>query len=135
MKLTDKEFKLIRPLEWSLHSFGGEVYNTTDTPQLFWIDFMRFIFAPYYRKQRAIVRISKFDITQPVLLTADLQLTLPTELETVVYIAKNQKTLAKKFIVNLNAIVILILSILILMSIYMCEYFQIPIIEKNKFIL
>lgn len=92
MRLTLDEFKKIRKLQWNLRSFGNKTYNTTinqTETQLFWLDFMRNVFAPKFKKQFGLTYISDFDQTQPVLLTDDLELKLPTQLETAMYFANN----------------------------------------------
>lgn len=92
MILKEEEFQKIRPLEWTIREYGGELYNTltneTDT-RLFWYDFMRFVFAPKFSRQWGVTRIQSFDQTQPVLIDDNLSLRLPTELETAAYYADN----------------------------------------------
>lgn len=113
MKLTKKEFEQIRPLMWYKQQFGYEVYNTTDTPQMFWFDFMKNVFAKYFKQQKAITQLSNIDVTQPVLMKNDLTLKLPLIMETVVYYAKNQQDLNVKCIINLSQKFILLFSLII----------------------
>jgi len=90
MYLTREEFDKIRPLQWTTRQYQDVLYNTpsteTDTA-LFWYDFMRYVFAPKFKRQWAITNLQRFDQTQPVLLTNDLRLKLPNSLETIVYFA------------------------------------------------
>lgn len=116
MRLTPEEFNRIRPVQWSLKNYGYKVFNTTinqTETKLFWLDFMRLVFAPKFKKQNGITEISIFDLTQPVLITDDLDLLLPTNLETAMYYANNT-TLPMKFMVNISKTFILILSIVMI---------------------
>lgn len=102
MKMTIEDFNKVRPLQWTIREYGSTIYNTpidqTET-RLFWLDFMRNVFAPKFSNQQAVTYIASFDVTQPVLMTDDLTLKLPTQLETVIYYADN-KTLPKIFSIN-----------------------------------
>lgn len=124
MKLTRDQFRMIRPLQWCLRSYGKHIYNTpidqTQT-QLFWLDFMQFIFAPRFKQQQGIQKLANFDQTQPVLLTDDLIITLPTELETVFYYADN-KTLPIIFQVPCPQFVVMLLAFIILLFILFVDY-------------
>lgn len=123
MRLTLEEFKRIRPLRWSLRSFGDKVYNTTinqtDT-QLFWLDFMRLVFAPKFKKQYGVTNIASFDQTQPVLLSDDLELRLPTQLETAMYFANND-SVPMKFAFNISQMTIAIVAVLIIVLLIICN--------------
>jgi hypothetical protein len=92
MLLTEEEFSWIRPLTWKSTVVGGRIYQTTadaiDT-RLFWLDFLRLVFAPKYRRQGGITAITDFDVDRQVLLTDCLELMLPTEVETAMYYANN----------------------------------------------
>lgn len=116
MKLTLEEFNRIRPLQWHLKNYANKVYNTTinqtDT-QLFWLDFMRFVFAPKFKSQYGITEITAFDQTQPVLVTDDLELVLPTDIETAMYYANN-KTRPFKFSLNISKTIAMIVGILLI---------------------
>lgn len=117
MQLTREEFNRIRQLQWKLQYQGNKVYNTTVTvtdAQLFWLDFMRLVFAPKFKKQNGVATINTFDQTQPVLLTDDLQLVLPTNLETAMYFANNT-TLPMKFTVNLSQRTTLVVSVILIL--------------------
>lgn len=117
MKLSEEEFNRIRPLQWSLHSTVDKVYNTTTTPietQLFWFDFLRLIFAPKFKAQSGITKITNFDATQPVLLSDDLELLLPSQMETAMYFADNMKKPPIKFSINITKIIILVVTITII---------------------
>lgn len=104
MRLTSEEFARIRELQWVLREYGGVVYNTPvdrTSTNLFWLDFMRNVFAPKYAAQRGITRISTvYDTNQPVMLTDELDLKLPTMLETAVYFANNQTLPSPVFVMN-----------------------------------
>lgn len=125
MKLTLEEFKLIRPVQWRLMNCGTGMYNTpinqTDT-QLFWLDFMSLIFAPKFKKQNGVPLITSFDITQPVLITDDLELKLPTQVETAVYFANNTYA-PVQFSFNIGQILVAIISILIIIILVISEHF------------
>ncbi|AUQ44018.1 putative Ac68-like protein [Esparto virus] len=124
MKLTLDEFNLIRPLQWTLVNYGNKVYNTTVDQietQLFWLDFIRLIFAPKYKLQVGITSISNFDQTQPVLLTDDLELFLPTQLETAMYFANNQKSPPMRYALNINQLIILIIGIILMIILFISK--------------
>ncbi|AQN78601.1 ACH96202.1 Ac68-like protein [Kallithea virus] len=126
MKLSQTEFKLIRPLEWSLINHGEKVYNTTlDETQtrLFWLDFMRLIFAPRFKKQYGVTRIENFDDTQPVLLTDDLELLLPTQIETVCYFADNMDSPPMRFALPFNSITIIIITFILFACVLFVDVF------------
>ena len=84
--------------------------NQTFT-QLFWLDFMRNVFAEKFKNQTGIQSIANFDITTPVLLSDDLELRLPTLLETVAYYANN-KTPPVTFEIPISQTIVYILSML-----------------------
>lgn len=113
MKLTLDEFNSIRPLQWTLKNIGINTYytliNQTET-QLFWLDFIKNIFASKFQRQQGITNISTFDITQPVLIDDDLNIILPTQLETVCYLANNQKPLPVTFTLPVSQLLILIVA-------------------------
>lgn len=114
MFLTREEFNRIRPLQWSIRNYGEKIYNTIvgrSETQLFWLDFMRLIFAPKYQKQNGIMTIDNFDQTQPVLISDNLELILPNDIDLAIYYADNT-TLPMKFIVNLPQLLIIALAIL-----------------------
>lgn len=114
MFLTRDEFNRIRPLQWTIQNYGNTVYNTingrTET-QLFWLDFMRLVFAPKYTLQNGIITIDNFDQTQPVLLTDDLELILPNDIDLAMYYANNT-TLPMKFIINIPKLIVLVMVLL-----------------------
>lgn len=114
MLLTKYEFDRIRPLEWTVREFnGGSIYYTpatqTDT-QLFWLDFLREIFAKKFASQSAVTSISNFDVTQPVLLKDNLELKLPDVLESCVYYASNKKP-PVTFLVNAPKLMVLAVAV------------------------
>lgn len=121
MYLTLAEFKTIRPLKWSMKEIHGKIYrtitNVTDT-KLFWIDFMRNIFAPNFKRQNGICFISNFDYTQPVFISPDLKLELPDILESVMYFSRN-KTPPIQFKINISQTALLIIAIVLLLGL-MC---------------
>lgn len=136
MKLTSEEFKRIRPLQWSLKSFGKHVYNTTinqTETQLFWLDFMRLIFAPKFKTQFGIPSMENFDITQPVMITDDLELQLPTLVETAMYFANN-KTLPMQFAVDIDQLFSVIGSIFLIIALIIAEHFTSKKIKFEKII-
>lgn len=93
MQLTIEEFNKIRTLNWQIRTYGNKLFNVTDTPELFWFDFIKNVFANYFQNQQSIHQITNFDVSQAVLIDNNLNLQLPTQLKTVVYLAKNQTKL------------------------------------------
>lgn len=130
MKLTLDEFKLIRPLQYRLQDYGNMTYyspiNQTQT-QLFWLDFIRLIFAKKYAQQIGRNEINNFDQTQPVLLTDDLDLKLPSPLATVVYYADN-KIAPKRFILNVNRLILVVSTIILILVVALMK----NIFSKNS---
>lgn len=117
MRLTVSEFNKIRPLHWKVQQIGNDVYytvsNKTET-QLFWMDFMRHVFAPKFKKQNGINTIYNFDQRQAVLITSDLELKLNDPvMEQVAYNAENL-TLPFKFSFPIPQMVVMIVSIIII---------------------
>lgn len=110
---------MIRPLSWSLVNYGTKTYNTVNDAagtRLFWLDFFRNIFAPYFGKQNGITRLRNFDMEQPVLLTNDLKLELPSDILTVLYYAKNPDV-PMKFAVNVRAKIAMLVTIVMMIVI------------------
>jgi len=102
------------------------MYNTPTTlvqTRLFWLDFIRNIFAPLFKSQSAVTSIAKFDLEQPVLLTNDLQLVLPSQLETVVYYATNLTT-PRKFSIDVSYTAVFVFSLLLLISLLVVSIAQ-----------
>lgn len=107
----------IRPLRWVIRAHTEAVgvgaqrkvtlYNTpidaTDT-RLFWIDFVRHIFAKRFSQQRAITKVNEFDLTQRVVLSDSLDLTLPMKIEAIMYYAMNAENVdsVKLFEINVH---------------------------------
>lgn len=94
MKLTRVDLQQIRELRWIIKDAVGDgkpYYTLADetSTRLFWIDFLRYIFAPRFKSQMGITRINTFEITTPVILGLDLHLLLPTMMESVVHFAEN----------------------------------------------
>lgn len=126
MRLALDEFKRIRPLLWSVRQIGDNVYNTVigeTATRLFWLDFVRLVFAPKFRAQRAIARVDNFDVTQPVLLTDDLRLIVPRDIETVAYYADNAglgppKTFVVSRVITANAFLMLGIAALLAIVVY-----------------
>lgn len=119
MQMTKEEFDKIRPLQWNLINYGSKVYNTvTDatSTRLFWLDFFRYIFAPNFAKQQGITRLTNFDLEQPVLITNDLKLEIPSDVATILYFAKND-TLPMKFSVNVTRRFAMIVTIILMVII------------------
>lgn len=133
MFLSIDEFKSIRPFQWRIQNYGKKNYNTLTNEvdlQLWWIDFIRLIFVPNFKKQNAITSIPKFDLKQPVLLTDDLELILPNNIETIMYYAKN-KTLPIKFSLNITQDVIVFIGVGLLIFIIIIELFLSKFIKFN----
>lgn len=133
MLLTIEEFNRIRPLRWSVKSFLNDRFNTTDTPQLFWIDFIRKIFQPYYINQQTITNITNFDLNQIVLIDDNLNLKLPVELETAIYAARNQFLIKPFFSVGINKFIILLVIIVLMVIILIVDYSK--YFQKYKYII
>lgn len=122
MILTEEQLNgQIRPLQWKLKEYNGKLYRTTlsmNDTQLFWIDFIRNIFVPLFSSQKAITRLPAFDTTTPVLLEdVTNNLYLSTQLESVVYYAKNKDSPACIFMPFGNAVsalIALLISIVII---------------------
>lgn len=113
MYLTREEFAKIRPLQWTTRQYLDTLYNTTSTETdtaLFWYDFLRYVLAPKYKRQWAIVSLQRFDQTQPVLLTNDLRLKLPSSLETIVYYADFKDTYPIKWTIPIKQSTIIYIS-------------------------
>lgn len=127
MFLTQFEFNnKIRKFKWHIKEIGNKNYYTlhgeTDT-HLFWYDFMKNIFAEKFKNQQAITNISVFDITQPVFITKDFELLLPSELETINYFSQNNKSSPfDKFILNISHLTIIILILLSFAVIFFRKY-------------
>lgn len=105
MRMTSEEFARIRPLQWALRDYGGGVayHSPVDrtSTRLFWLDFIRYVFAPKYKAQRGVTSIyTAFDTSQPVMLSEGLDLKLPTMMETAVYFADNQTLPSPLFVLN-----------------------------------
>lgn len=118
MRMTVEEFHRIRPLQWTIREFGNAAYNTTvdeTETRLFWLDFIRNVWAPKFAAQRAVTSVSNFDVTQPVLLTNDLNLKLPAVLETVAYHADNSEK-PKTFALPFSQLTVFIVGILAMIS-------------------
>lgn len=117
MKLSEKEFSKIR---------------TTLKPELFWFDFVRHVFLPYYQNQNAVTNITNFDITQPVILDENLNLTLPLNMEVAVYYAKNQKPLPIQLNTKISQFVVLLISIILLLLIIFLDVKRTTFPRLNK---
>lgn len=127
MKLTVEEFHRIRPLEWVIRSYGdnNKSYNSPVDmieTRLFWLDFIRNVFSPKFAAQRGITHIANFDLTQPVLLSDDLELRLPSVLESVVYFANASNNVdSKKFALpfdQLPALIVGVMSLILLLMVH-----------------
>lgn len=117
MILTKDEFSKIRTLQWTKREYGNVMYNTpttTEQIQLFWHDFVYYIFADKFKNQNALNVISSFDNTQPVMLTDDLELKLPEDLETVIYYYYESKTPPYIFNTRISMYSCLVISVLII---------------------
>lgn len=127
MRLTGQEFARIRPLQWVLREYGGVAYNSLadqTSTRLFWLDFMRNVFAPKYAAQRGVTSINEFDTTQPVMLSDDMNLKLPTMLETAMYFANNQTLPAQTFVFErLNRTAVLTLAVVVFVALALLHYY------------
>lgn len=125
MFLTKKQFESIRQINWKLQDIADKTYytavNETDT-YLFWFDFMRLIFAPKFEKQQGINYIANFDTSQPVLLSTDFELKLPTLIESAIYYADNQQVDAP-FSINVSKNIVFIIAQLLLIVCLAINYF------------
>lgn len=139
MLLSKSEFNLIRPLNWYKQQYGNSVYNTTDTPEIFWFDFMKNVFVNYFKNQKSITSIRNFDLTQPVLIDDKqygLELKLPMLEESIVYFAKNQKPLTPSLKIPMCQIVILIISFICFLLLFMIKkYTKFGKIEDSYFLI
>lgn len=92
MKITEAEFQKIRPLQWSLKNFGDDTYYTVNNEldtQLFWIDFIKNVYAPRFANQRMITTINNFDYTQSVLFNTNTgEIILPSHLDVIDHASK-----------------------------------------------
>lgn len=95
--------------------------NETDT-YLFWFDFMRLIFAPKFKNQQGISYIANFDTSQPVLMTTDFELKLPTLIESAIYYADNQKVDAP-FSLNVSKNIVFVIAEVLLIVCLAINYF------------
>lgn len=117
MKLTTDEFHRIRPLQWTTRVYGNKSYNTlvdsTET-QLFWLDFMAHVFAPRFKSQSAISKITNFNTESPVMITDDLTLTLPADLASVIYYSDRERV--REFVFrNIGIATVSVVSVILLL--------------------
>ncbi|ATY70253.1 Ac68-like protein [Tomelloso virus] len=125
MKLTLEEFNRIRSVQWRMINYGKKVYNTTinqTETKLFWLDFMSLVFAPKFKTQYGVPSIAEFDITQPVLLTDDLELQLPTQIETAMYFANNT-SIPIEFSAKIKQLIVVIVGVIVIILIVVAEHF------------
>lgn len=114
MKLTAEEFARIRPLTWQYTNVSDRVYQTTAdaiSTRLFWLDFLSLIFAPKFATQYGVPTLADFDVDQPVLMTDELELLLPTQAETAMYYADNLVPPFAAFSTGLSSSVVLSLAL------------------------
>lgn len=126
MKLTRSEFARIRPLHWQLKYVGNMVYNTPASDvetELFWLDFMRLIFAPKYKQQHGVTNIQNFDQTQPVLITDSLEILLPVQLETAMYYANNS-TEPFRLRLPFSQLAVFVLAIIIMLTLVVFDFWR-----------
>lgn len=139
MILTEEEFSRIRPLKWIVRDIGTDrIINTTATStdtQLFWLDFMRLVFAPKYKSQNSYTDINQFNINSSVFLSDDLELTLPQDLELAMYYANN-KTLPFYFkIVPWKQLTILIIAVLLICLLMVFNFIYGKPINETKMLI
>lgn len=135
MHLTWQEFAKIRPLHWQLKYVGDMVYNTPASDvetELFWLDFIRLIFAPKYKQQYGVTSIQNFDQTQPVLITDSLELILPVEMETAMYYANNKTLPAFRFQTPFKQITVLIVAIVLMLILVAYDFYRINYASSAK---
>lgn len=99
--------------------------NQTFT-KLFWLDFMRNVFAPKFKQQNGITAIATFDLERMVMLTDDLELELPTPLETAMYYANNANRLPLNFMLPVMQIVPFALALMMLCVLLVVAMFVRP---------
>lgn len=93
MHLSREEFERIRPLHWSLRTINNRAWYTLTSvveTQLFWLDFVRLVFAPRFAQQETVQEIGAFDQRQPVLLSENLELVLPADMESATFYESNR---------------------------------------------
>jgi len=84
MFLTRDDFSKIRKIKWIKRELNDIIYNTPatlDETNLFWNDFIQYIFYKKYSQQNIIKRINNFNNHYPVYMTDNYELLLPKELE------------------------------------------------------
>lgn len=111
------------------------VYNTPSNDietQLFWLDFMRLVFAPKFKRQNGITEIQKFDQTQPVLLSDSLDLILPAQLESAMYYADNRSEPPMRFQVPVGQVFVLIVAFLLFAAIVVFDFWRINYHHNNN---
>lgn len=117
MKLSLAEFKKIRTLHWRMQAIGDKVYYTVSTQietQLFWYDFIRYIFVPRFKKQNMINTISNFDQSQSVYITSDLELQLADPVMNLIFYYEENRTLPFKFFFPISQFIVLVIGITII---------------------
>lgn len=131
MYLTEEEFKRIRgPFDYTIREINGVVYKTLtniESIHLFWLDFLKYIFAPKYKRQDAIIDIPSFDLSYPVLITKDQNLLLPPILETAMHFSNNRNSQSPFILNHCRILVVFIISIFILIGLL-----SVSIISSNK---
>lgn len=129
MYLTAEEFAKIRPIEWVAKDIGGRLVNTPTNQtftQLFWMDFVRYVFAPKFKRQSGVTSIASFDPTSPVLLSDELELQLPTPMETAMYYTDNAIGAPMKFAFPFSQLTALLVALLVLFAILLASLFVTP---------
>ena len=129
MKLSKADFAKIRPIEWIVKDVGGKLMNTPINQtfnQLFWLDFLRYVFAPRFKQQSGVNSVSSFDITMPVLITETMDLQLPTILETAIYYYENGERPPIEFKININQTLTMVIAILVLLCVLIFGCFVKP---------
>lgn len=100
--------------------------NQTFT-RLFWLDFLRYVFAPKFKRQFGITKIAAFDASSPVIMSDSLDLQLPTPLETAIYYAENADSPPIEFSINVTQTIPMIVAIVLLLGIVLAAIFIRPI--------
>lgn len=122
MRLTAEDLNKIRPLQWVIRDVvgSGKPYYTVvggTSTRLFWVDFLRNVFAPRFAKQLGVTRIGSFDFNTPVMLGFDMNLRLPSLMETAMHYADNLevRTFQWKSPSSFTTLIIAIVSLLVLL--------------------
>lgn len=127
MRLTARELALLRPFDWTIVHVGDRVYNSVVSEKqtrLFWLDFVRLVLVPKFRKQRGVTRLANMDLTQPVLLTDDLHLVVPDAIESIAYYADNMDSPPMRFALEASSIAFTAIGCVVLLAVAVAALFS-----------